>query len=116
MDINKLKVDLLASMNMYQGINSARTGQKLAIDYGVSIRLIQKAIESLRADGHPVCSNDNYNAGCMGYFIPISREEADSFFLSAKARARKTFISVANVAKALNAKFGVDEYQMELSL
>jgi hypothetical protein len=52
----------------------------------------------------------------MGYYIPATRQEADTFFRSAKARARKTFISVANVAKALNASFGVDEYQMELSL
>lgn len=116
MNIEKLKADLLAEMESYQGIASARTGKALALHYGVNIRHVQQAVEQLRADGQPICSNDNYSSGCMGYFLPLTREEADTFFRSAKSRARKTFISVANVAKALNAKFGVDEYQMELSL
>lgn len=116
MNIDKLKDELMTVLYVYKGIANAKTGKCMAAKYGVNIRTIQVAIEQLREEGHPVCSNDSGFRGNMGYYIPSTREEADTFFRSAKARARKTFISVANVAKALNATFGVDEYQMELTL
>jgi hypothetical protein len=116
MTIDKLKDELITVLYVYKGISNAKTGKYMATKYGVNIRTVQVAIEQLREEGHPVCSNDCGFRGSMGYYIPATRQEADTFFRSAKARARKTFISVANVAKALNASFGVDEYQMELSL
>ena len=116
MDIDNLKNALTSRMYAYKGMENAITGKLLSANLGVNIRTIQVAVEELRAEGHPICSNDNGLKGAMGYFIPATRAEADTFFQSAKARAKKTFISVANVAKALNAKFGVDEYQMELTL
>jgi hypothetical protein len=113
MDSNADKI--LAHLYVYKGKENAITGESLGKIYGVNIKRVQSIISKLRAEGNPICACDSANRSDAknGYYIPLNRKEADEFFKVTTARAKKTFITIANVAKALNASFGTDEYQLD---
>ena len=114
MDSNADKI--LSHLYMFQGKDNAITGAVLAYKYDMNIKSVQSTIAKLRAEGNPICACDSASrSGAKnGYYIPLNRKEADGFFKTTTARARKTFITIANVAKALNASFGTDEYQLDM--
>ena len=94
------------------GRNNALQGRKIAELSGINIKQIQAKISALRASGHPICAPDTVKP--LGYFIPESAKEADEFYRATIARARKTWITVANVTKAVNKRFGI-KLQEEIS-
>jgi biotin operon repressor len=107
-------MNILSILEYNPGIQNAITGKQLSLMLGISIKRVGAEIRQLRFNGNAICSNDN--GVNMGYYIPATREEAGIFFKSTMARARSTFITCANVAKALNAKFGVDTFQLKMEL
>lgn len=109
---------ILTNLNCLRGRAKAINGKTLAwliysSDDNKSVKLIQKDILQLRRDGYPICAADKEP---MGYYIPLTVDEADSFFYQCKARARSTFITVANVAKGLKRLFPEQEYQLKFDI
>jgi biotin operon repressor len=71
----------LVQVNLRYGRDRARTLGELAEDMGISRRLVEKAIESMRLDGVPVCT------GSEGAWLSVDSRELYAHAAALRSRA-----------------------------
>jgi hypothetical protein len=79
------KSRVLAIIRQHQGHDHAIRAMDLARELGLTDdRKVQLAIEDLIEEGTPVCSSCSHP---MGYYLPVSAEEAEEYKRQLRSRA-----------------------------
>lgn len=83
------------------GRANAITADELAARTGLDKRAVRKAVLSSRCNGVPVCSDSSADGG-HGYFLPLDRAEASTYYREQISRIKTGMRALSAVKKFID--------------